>query len=82
MSEDRQSQDELMRTMALLKVAFDLRHRHYHGFEHLVGEALRDMDIDPQDFARFTEDNRSPLEQQARDRGYDRSSDQEDPDRR
>jgi len=71
MEGDRRHQDELMRTMALLKVAFDLRHRHYHGFEHLVGEALRDMDIDPEEFTRFTEDNRAPLEARARDRGYD-----------
>ncbi len=71
MQEDHKRQDELMRTMALLKVAFDLRHRHYNGFEHLVGEALRDMDIDPEDFTRFTEENRAPLENRARLHGYD-----------
>ena len=68
--EDRKKQEELMRTMALLKVAFDLKHKKYHGFEQLVDQALKDMDIDPRDFAQFTESNREPLEKVVKDKGY------------
>ncbi|NOZ85812.1 MAG: hypothetical protein GXP49_06050 [Deltaproteobacteria bacterium] len=69
-NEDKKKQEELMRTMALLKVAFDMKHKKYHGFEYLVDSALKDLHIDPLDFAKFTQENREPLEQTVKKHGY------------
>jgi len=75
MDDDQRRQDELMRTMALLKVAFDLRQKRYHGFEQLIDEAVRDMDLDPVEFAAFAEEHRDDLEDAVHEHGYNDPAD-------